>query len=562
MPYGDRRGTAIRLLVDIGESSSTSKRRLREGIRSALADDGGDGGWVVTRLFAPDPTSIEAQAARYWVVAGTVDEIPGYPIQAAAFDLAARLARETGFVVEPDLPSAVYAPGPAPFRDPSAPEFRSGASDEVPLPETASRRWALQAVGLPQAWALEAAPGGARCGAGVSIGQPDTGYTEHPEIEDALDLTRDRDILGGDDDARDPLSAGPLRNPGHGTRTASVVVSRATREVTGVAPRARIVPIRAITSVVNVFDGDVARAVDYARRSGCHVISMSLGGVGFSGLQAAIRFAIAEGLIVTAAAGNEVGFVTAPANYPECIAVAAVDARDDPWRGSSRGPAVDIAAPGHDVWVARTRRIDGVETYDAIRSSGTSYAVAHVAGIAALWLSHHGRDALIEKYGAGRIQQVFARQLRTTARTPPGWDVGNFGAGIADAARLLAEPLPAVDAVTRMAAAPLMGGAERVRAVVPRLSKAEMLAGLGDAVGTGQPLSEDILSTHSAEVVRLLVDIPGLRARVQSPHKRRPETRARYMLTPDDRMSIALSEALATAPGGPEIARESPGDPR
>jgi serine protease len=102
-------------------------------------------------------------------------------------------------------------------------------------------------------------------------------------------------------------------NPGHGTGTASVVASRDAGKIAGAAPLATLVPLRAVTSVV-VFDhGRVAAAVEYARRKGANVITMSLGGAWSSALRAAIGQAIAQGIIVLAAAGNCVGFVVWPA---------------------------------------------------------------------------------------------------------------------------------------------------------------------------------------------------------------------------------------------------------
>ena len=76
-------------------------------------------------------------------------------------------------------------------------------------------------------------PGGAAAGAGILVGHIDTGYTHHDEIyPDALDLTIDRDILDGDDDALDPLIKRwwfPLDNPGHGTGTSCVIAQPAQR---------------------------------------------------------------------------------------------------------------------------------------------------------------------------------------------------------------------------------------------------------------------------------------------------------------------------------------------
>ena len=73
----------------------------------------------------------------------------------------------------------------------------------------------------------------------------------------------------------------------------------------------------------------------------------------------------------------------------------------------------------------------------------------------ALWLSHHGRASLVARYGAARLAGVFMELLITRGvRTPPGWRTDEWGAGIVDAARLLAAPLPA----TAMA-----GGMRRLR---------------------------------------------------------------------------------------------------
>ncbi|MBX9363224.1 S8/S53 family peptidase [Streptomyces sp. WAC04114] len=361
----------------------------------------------------------------------------------------------------------------------------------------------------------------------MRIGHPDTGYVLHPELEpDALDLMSDLDLLSGDDDARDPLVKRwwfPFDTPGHGTHTGSVIASRERGQVCGVAPESTLVPIRTITSVTQVFDGDVAKAVRYTVQAGCQVVSLSLGGLGFNGLRAAIRHAVAQGLIVVAAAGQRVGFVVAPAVYPECVAAAASTADDRPWPSSSHGPAVDICAPGERIWVAE---VDAASRPPVFRVSntdhdGTSYATAHMAGVAALWVAHHGHAELKARYGAEQIQSVFLHLLGTAGhRRPAGWDTGQWGAGIVDAEALLSAPLPAAVPVLRRftAGADLPTPWEPLAVVLPELGADEIeerLAGL--ARHAARPLVDvtaaGVTASYAAEMARLLAENPVLRAR-------------------------------------------------
>ena len=194
-----------------------------------------------------------------------------------------------------------------------------------------------------------------------------------------------------------------------------------------------------MTRVWQIFSGDLARGIERATTSGCHVISMSLGGLPSEALERAVNHAVAQNVIVCAAAGNCVHIVVAPGLYPNAICVGASNSRDKPWVGSSRGPAVDIAAPGENVWVARRRKGESDKARIG-QSQGTSPATATVAGVAALWLAYHGRQALLAKYqGRVPLQHVFLHLLRETARP---WSETNLGAGIVDADKLLAAPLP------------------------------------------------------------------------------------------------------------------------
>jgi subtilisin family serine protease len=418
----------------------------------------------------------------------------------------------TGFHVEPDLPSSSFAP--------PEPDFTEALEAEVHLPGSEPHAWALDAIRCRSAWQLPPEPGGASQGEGITIAHPDTGYTDHRDARaDTFDLRRDRDFLANDDDALDPLdtfTARPLVNPGHGTSTASVLAARKVTSIEGVAPKTTIVPLRTIKSVVQVFDSDVARAVDYARQIGAHVVSMSLGGTGFRGLREAIDHAVSEGLIVLAAAGNQVRFVVAPANYPNCIAVAATNADDVPWNGSSAGKKVAISAPGESVWVA-TYRFETPSGPQPIlrRHHGTSFAVAHVAGAAALWLAHHGREALIERYGRHRLQAVFLHLIATRGHRRPGeWDEQNFGVGILDAEALLKASLPErsdVDSMTpelALEASTTRPAGERVAVLFPDLTSDQVEERLAALFGVSGDALAAKLDRYEAELVRMFSERP------------------------------------------------------
>jgi len=500
----------ILLVVEAEKGDAAEELALRLAVRRTLGVDDQGNPWRVERLFratGPEATALD----RYYRVSGSVDA-PAHRFEQAAFELAYRLSDVTGFHVEPDLPSSSFAP--------PEPDFTEALEADVHLPGSDPHAWALDAIRCRSAWQLPPEPGGASQGEGITIAHPDTGYTDHRDARaDTFDLRRDRDFLANDDDALDPLdtfTARPLVNPGHGTSTASVLAARKVTSIEGVAPKTTIVPLRTIKSVVQVFDSDVARAVDYARQIGAHVVSMSLGGTGFRGLREAIDHAVSEGLIVLAAAGNQVRFVVAPANYPNCIAVAATNADDVPWNGSSAGKKVAISAPGESVWVA-TYRFETPSGPQPIlrRHHGTSFAVAHVAGAAALWLAHHGREALIERYGRHRLQAVFLHLIATRGHRRPGeWDEQNFGVGILDAEALLKASLPErsdVDSMTpelALEASTTRPAGERVAVLFPDLTADQVEERLAALFGVSGDALAAKLDRYEAELVRMFSERP------------------------------------------------------
>lgn len=396
--------------------------------------------------------------------------------------------------------------------------------------------WSLERANVIGAWGLF----NARVpGAGVIVGHPDTGYTPHPELADAARLLIDQgyDFDDDDPDPIDDLDDGFLDNPGHGTGTASVIASdrgaapgnSGRSFVSGVAFGASLIPIRTTESVVLFSMRGLRQAIDHARARGAHVVSISLGGPWpSSALRRAIADAVDAGVIVLAAAGNQVRVVVFPAAFEETIAVAATTIKDVPWSGSSRGDAVDISAPGASVWRAYVERAATRGfAFDVTRGSGTSFAVATTAGIAALWVSFHGWTTLVRKYGAENVARVFRSLLQGTCRTPPGWDTGNYGPGIVDAERLLRTPLPAMPPARKLrdARRPAVAmdhtGIETIVHLLPDASRTDVEATIASMLGIDDRALPQAMQDVGDELAFQLVMNPALLEHVQNRARRR-----------------------------------------
>ena len=364
---------------------------------------------------------------------------------------------------EPDLPTVFFPEQ----RLPQAVEVSGGALSGFPPgcwvdPEAAlepTPAWAIDRMQVPAAWVFSEQAGRPSRGEDVVVAQPDTGITPHVELV-GVAFVPGFDVIDDDSDPTDPMTE--LGNPGHGTGTASVLVSLASHIVTGSAPKARLMPIRAIESVVRVRQITVARAIDWAIREGAHVVTMSLGGIPASALHRAISRAVEADMIVLAAAGNCVRLVVWPARYDECIAVAATNAADQPWPGTCRGEPVDVSAPGQNVYHAVVLP-GGPTGGDAVgQGQGTSFSVALTAGVAALWVAHHGRaNVVAAAHARGEtVQAMFLRLLQSTARRPTPWDAQAMGPGIVDARALLEASFDVglgLEAATRQSNAPTDG---------------------------------------------------------------------------------------------------------
>ncbi len=100
---------------------------------------------------------------------------------------------------------------------------------------------------------------------------------------------------------------------------------------------------------------------------------------------------------------------------------------------------MDISAPGQNVYRAVVPPGGPTAADTVAQGQGTSFAVALTAGVAALWLAHHGRANVVAaaQARAETVQVMFRRLLQATARRPTPWDAASMGPGVVDARALL-----------------------------------------------------------------------------------------------------------------------------
>jgi subtilisin family serine protease len=274
------------------------------------------------------------------------------------------------------------------------------------LQQTQSRaaddyQYAFAKLRLPEAHRLAT-------GESVLVAVIDNGVdTEHPELTD---------VIAGNFDATDR----PEPPAYHGTGISGTIAARAL--LTGVAPAARILAIRAFTPTGKADESTslvVLKSIDWAVANGARVINMSFTGPRDPELALALAAAARKGVVLVAAAGNA-GPKSAPlhpAADPNVIAVTATDPDDKLFVHSSRGRHIAIAAPGVDILAPAPS-----DTYQIM--TGTSVAAAQVSGIVALLLE--AKPDL--------TPQAVRKTLLSSARDlgPKGRD-DQFGAGLADA---------------------------------------------------------------------------------------------------------------------------------
>jgi len=225
------------------------------------------------------------------------------------------------------------------------------------------------------------------------------------------------DLAGAVEDEYDTLGTqGPPH--AHGTAMAGAIAAHG--RLTGVAPKVRLLAVRAFAGEGESAQGttfNVLKGLDWAAGRNARIVNMSFAGPPDSLLREMLAKAYQRGMVLIAAVGNAGARSPPlyPAADPRVIGVTAIDADDKLLQQANRGRQVTVAAPGVDVIVDAPD-----DNYQL--TTGTSVAAALVSGVAALVVA---RDP---KLSPAAVRQIMVRSARHI-----GGKRDDIGAGEIDA---------------------------------------------------------------------------------------------------------------------------------
>jgi Subtilase family len=247
----------------------------------------------------------------------------------------------------------------------------------------------------------------------VASSQPVTVAILADRSSSALQELRERFVRAKSFVGDDPeIQGGRTPSSDHTTAVASIVAA--------IAPHAKIMPIAVLGRSGVGFAEPIAEGVKYAVENDARIIVMPFGS-SHPGTFAPVfqRYSGSDVLFIASAGNTGSDAKTYPAAFPNVLAVATTDDRDEKAPFSSYGSWVGLAAPGVDIQVLN-------EEGKLVRLSGGSFSTAVTGGVATLVLT------VRPKLKAAEVTEILKRSsVDLGAKNPT---VGNLlGSGRIDA---------------------------------------------------------------------------------------------------------------------------------
>jgi subtilisin family serine protease len=257
----------------------------------------------------------------------------------------------------------------------------------------------------------------------------DNGELLHPDLKNSNRIILGDDFVGDGEGVRD-------RN-GHGTHVAGIIGAESNNNVgiAGVAWNCKLLIMQVFDGAGNTTSSFFRNAVRSSVDDGAHILNFSGWVDSSQQSEDALNYVRQNNRVFVTIAGNkngECGYsnnVVYPGrrstDFSNIITVSATDYNDSIFWLSSRGPEVNVSAPGVKIFSTLPD-----STYDFM--SGTSMAAPHVSGVAALILSAN------PNLTASKVRQII--QQTAEDKGAPGKD-DCYGYGRVNAHKALLEVL-------------------------------------------------------------------------------------------------------------------------
>lgn len=269
--------------------------------------------------------------------------------------------------------------------------------------------WGLPYIDIEDAWKHSK-------GENVKVAIIDTGWCAHKDL--TINFLEGYDATG----ENDPLDHGNY----HSVHVAGIIAANCEDRmgVMGVAPNAKIITIKALNNEGTGSFGYICEALKIAKTLDVDIINMSLGTSqepNNTDMHNLLIELTKQNKIIVCAAGNDAGAVNYPAKYDETIAVAAATKDGKLAKFSSRGPELDVAAPGVQIYSTW-----GSDQY--INLDGTSMACPCITGMIALIISWFKNTGKLDQINHANILKILQELGGDEGKHIV--DVGNYDIGV------------------------------------------------------------------------------------------------------------------------------------